>query len=57
MQTQEQVVPIRTPETSYGDGVITVIGPDGKARGEHDPKLPKESRAADREDPHTHLQC
>ncbi len=42
MQTQEQVVPIRTPETSYDDGVISVIGPDGKARGEHDPQLPVE---------------
>ena len=30
MQTQDQVVPIRTPETSIQDDVFTVIGPDGK---------------------------
>lgn len=43
MQTQEQVVPIRTPESSYGDGIISVIAPDGTAQGEHDPKLSPET--------------
>ncbi|MAQ13703.1 MAG: 3-methyl-2-oxobutanoate dehydrogenase [Sandaracinus sp.] len=42
MQTQEQVVPIRTPESSFDDEVVTVIGPDGKVRSEADPKLPVE---------------
>ncbi|MEM6954714.1 MAG: thiamine pyrophosphate-dependent dehydrogenase E1 component subunit alpha [Myxococcota bacterium] len=42
MQTQEQVVPIRTPESSLNDDVITVIGPDGAASGPHDPKLDSE---------------
>ncbi|MEO0321636.1 MAG: thiamine pyrophosphate-dependent enzyme [Myxococcota bacterium] len=41
MQTQEQVVPIRTPESSYGDEVVTVIAKDGSA-GPADPKLPVE---------------
>ena len=42
MQTQEQVVPIRTPESSFDDEVVTVIGPDGKVRAGADPKLPVE---------------
>ncbi len=42
MQTQEQVVPIRTPESSFDDEVVTVIGPDGQVRPEADPKLPVE---------------
>ena len=42
MQTQEQVVPIRTPESSYGDDIISVIAPDGTAPGEYDPKLSNE---------------
>lgn len=42
MQTQKQVVPIRTPESSRGDGVIAVIGPDGQLNAEYDPKLPIE---------------
>ena len=36
---QKQVVPIRTPESSYKDDVFTVIGPDGKADPKTDPKL------------------
>ena len=43
MQTTEQVVPIRTPESSFDDEVVSVIGPDGVARGEADPKLPVET--------------
>lgn len=39
MQTTEQVVPIRTPEASYEDGVLTVIGPDGRADPDKDPGL------------------
>lgn len=42
MQTQEQVVPIRTPESSFDDEVVTVIGPDGKVRAGADPQLPVE---------------
>ena len=42
MQTQEQVVPIRTPESSFDDEVVTVIGPDGKLRPGADPQLPVE---------------
>ena len=41
MQTQEQVVPIRTPESSFGDEVVTVIAKDGST-GPADPKLPVE---------------
>ena len=41
MQTQQQVVPIRTPESSYGDEVVTVIAQDGST-GPADPKLPLE---------------
>ena len=41
MQTQEQVVPIRTPETHLeGDDVFTVIRPDGSTDPETDPRLP-----------------
>lgn len=36
---QTQVVPIRTPESSYKDDLFTVIGPDGKADPATDPKL------------------
>jgi len=43
MQTTEQVVPIRTPESSFDDQVVTVIGPDGVAQSEHDPGLPTET--------------
>lgn len=39
MTTQEQVVPIRTPEESYRDDVLMVIHPDGKADSSKDPKL------------------
>lgn len=42
MQTQKQVVPIRTPETSISDDVPTVIQPDGTLNPEHDPRLPLE---------------
>lgn len=42
MQTQDQVVPIRTPESSYDADLITVIRPDGTADPEHDPKLSDE---------------
>ena len=42
MQTQKQVVPIRTPETSISDDVPTVIQPDGTLNAEHDPRLPLE---------------
>jgi 2-oxoisovalerate dehydrogenase E1 component alpha subunit len=42
MQTSAQVVPIRTPEAAYADGVLTVIGPDGRANPETDPKLDRE---------------
>ncbi len=41
MQTQEQVVPIRTPESSFDDEVVTVIAKDGST-GPADPKLPVE---------------
>jgi len=39
MQTQDQVVPIRTPESSYRDDVFTVIGPDGKIDANNAPDL------------------
>lgn len=39
MQTTEQVVPIRTPESSYEDSVFTVIRPDGTTDPATDPKL------------------
>src|SRR5687768_11694326 len=38
----QQVVPVRTPEASGGDDVITVIGPDGRADPRTDPRLPLE---------------
>ncbi|MEM1414957.1 MAG: thiamine pyrophosphate-dependent enzyme [Myxococcota bacterium] len=41
MQTQEQVVPIRTPESSFDDEVVTVIAQDGST-GPADPQLPLE---------------
>ena len=43
MQTQEQVVPIRTPESSFDDDVLTVIQPDGTLDASVDPKLPTET--------------
>jgi 2-oxoisovalerate dehydrogenase E1 component alpha subunit len=42
MQTQDQVVPIRTPEASYEDDVITVIGPDGQIDSSAAPDLSTE---------------
>jgi 2-oxoisovalerate dehydrogenase E1 component alpha subunit len=39
MQTQDQVVPIRTPEESYQDDVFTVIGADGKLDASSAPDL------------------
>ncbi len=39
MQTQTQVVPIRTPEQSSGDDIPTVLQPDGTLNEAHDPKL------------------
>ncbi len=39
MQTQNQVVPIRTPEASYRDDVVTVIGPDGQLDSAQAPEL------------------
>ena len=41
MQLQ-QVVPIRTPESSYEDDIFTVLDADGNAKAATDPKLPKE---------------
>ncbi len=43
MQTTKQVVPIRTPETSFDDDVLSVIKPDGSLNSETDPKLPIEA--------------
>lgn len=44
MQSHEQVVPIRTPETTFDDEeVVTVLMPDGRLAPEHDPKLPLET--------------
>ena len=43
MQTTEQVVPIRTPETSLDDQVASVIQPDGSAGSDSNPQLPLES--------------
>ena len=36
------MVPVRPPEASGGDDVITVIGPDGRADPRTDPRLPLE---------------
>lgn len=41
MQTEHQVVPIRTPDID--DGVTSVILPDGTLNAETDPKLPLET--------------
>jgi len=41
MQLQ-QVVPIRTPESSYEDDIFTVLDADGNAKAATDPKLPKQ---------------
>ena len=39
----QQVVPIRTPESSFDDDVLTVLQPDGKLNPQNDPKLPVET--------------
>ncbi len=42
MQTEHQVVPIRTPDND-SDGVTSVIRPDGSLNPDTDPKLPLET--------------
>lgn len=39
---REQVVPIRTPESSHEDDIFTVLDAEGNANAATDPKLPKE---------------
>lgn len=43
MQTQTQVVPIRTPDATFAGDVISVIERDGSLRSETDPKVPLET--------------
>jgi 2-oxoisovalerate dehydrogenase E1 component alpha subunit len=42
IETQKQVVPIRTPENAYRGDVVRVLGPDGRAHPSTDPRLPTE---------------
>ena len=42
MQTQTQVVPIRTPDATFAKDVVSVIERDGTLRSDTDPKLPLE---------------
>ncbi len=39
IETQKQVVPIRTPEGAYRGDVVRVLGPDGRADPSTDPRL------------------
>jgi 2-oxoisovalerate dehydrogenase E1 component alpha subunit len=42
IETQKQVVPIRTPESAFRGDVVRVLGADGRADPKSDPRLPHE---------------